>query len=104
MEYPALEKFLQTMGMDYFIDIHRQGYGGGRYVCVEVKVRRKGVDEYHQYHCYNKSRDGVRYAEGNMVKDVKDGILTYLGDDKKVDNYFEKKARELAIKFFESEK
>ena len=89
------------MGMDVFIDIHRGGYG--RFVCIEVLVRRGGIDEYHQYHCYNKSRDGVRYAEGNMVKDVKDGVLAYLGDDKKVDNYFEKKARELAIYFLKSE-
>lgn len=91
------------MGMDYFIDLHRLGHRDGRYVCIEVKVRRKGVDEYHQYHCYSKSKDGVRYAEGNMVKDVRDGILAYLGDDRRVDNYFEKKARELAVNFFESE-
>ena len=97
----SLRKFFNTMEIDYFIDKTNEGYGyGGRYVCYEVLVRRKGKDEYRQHHCYNNKRGGVNYDHGNEEIGVRDGILAYLGNEKEVDNFFEEKTRQRAIKYF----
>ena len=103
MEYPALEKFIDMLDLKVTIELNSVGLKQtwGKFVCCHVLVSRKGEVEYSQYHCYVPGINGLKYSEGNQVKGVRDGILAYLGDDKKVDNYFESKTRKLAQKYFE---
>ncbi len=103
MEYPALEKFINRLGLEVTIEVNSTGFTKktwGEFVCCHVLVSRKDKIEYSQYHCYVKGIEGPKYSEGNEVKGVREGLLGYLGEDRKVDNYFESKTRKLAQKYF----
>lgn len=103
MEYPALEKFINRLGLKVTIELNSTGLKQtwGKFVCCHVVVSRNKKIEYSQYHCYVPGIDGPKYLEGNQEKGVRDGILAYLGDDKRVDNYLESKTRRLAREYFE---
>lgn len=103
MEYPALEKFINRLGLKVTIELNSTGFNKtwGKFVCCHVLVTRKGEVEYSQYHCYVPGINGPKYSEGNEVKGVREGVLAYLGDDHKVDNYFEQKTRILAQNHFD---
>ena len=94
----ALEKFMKALNMTYSVEIDKNYYTRGNYVvCVKVEVKRDENREYLQYHCYTLKRDGTpKYDEGNEVKGIQHGVLTYLGMDREIDDYFEQKSRELA--------
>lgn len=101
MEYPALEKFMDQMGIVYTIAPGRSFFHprGGVNICMHVLVVYKGNVEYDQFHCYNvKNGSSISYDEGNQQKGVTEGILAYLGDEDKVDQYFEEIARAKALK------
>jgi len=102
MEYPALEKFINRLGLKVTIELNSTGLkqSWGKFVCCHVLVSRKDEIEYSQYHCYVPGIEGPKYSEGNEVKGVREGLLGYLGEDRKVDNYFESKTRKLAQKYF----
>ena len=102
MEYPALEKFINTMDLRVIIEISRKGHNkfSGKFVCCHILVTKDENVEYSQYHCYTLNKDGIKYVEGNQEIGVRDGIFAYLGDDKRVDNYFESKTRQLAKEYF----
>ena len=69
---------------------------------MSVVVYYKGKVEYKQYHCYTFTNEGkLFYSEGNTVKDVGEGILSYLGNNKDVDNYFDELARYEAKKYYQ---
>lgn len=92
------------MGITYKITPARSWFHprGGRGICMHIEVYYQGNVEYDQYHCYIVKSDGsIIYDEGNQVKDVKDGILAYLGEDMKVDNYFDHLARIKAVKYLD---
>lgn len=107
MKFPALEKFMSQMGITYEINPGRSWFrprGGGRGICIHIQVYYQGNIEYDQYHCYNvKSNGSIIYDEGNRVKGIKDGILAYLGEDFKIDNYFDHLARIKAVKYLNKE-
>ena len=117
MEYPALEKFMDRMGITYsiktgtiilsdsprnpsIIPIPR--------ICVEISVQYKGESQYEQIHCYTLNEFGeLQYREdislsmnlhqGNRSVSISDGVLSYMGDNKKVDEYFDQLARKKAL-------
>ncbi len=108
MEYPALEKFMDRMGITYsiktgtiilsdsprnpsIIPIPR--------ICVEISVQYKGELQYEQIHCYTLNEFGFLVnKEGSIYKSISDGVLAYLGEDDKVDEYFDQLAQEKALK------
>jgi hypothetical protein len=103
MNFSALEKFIDQMGITYNITPSRyyleprRGYSS---VCMHIVVYYQGNVEYDQHHCYSVKNDGsIVYDEGNQVKGVKDGVLVYLGEDIKIDNYFNHLARIKAVKY-----
>lgn len=101
----ALEKFMNTMGITYTLEVTR-GYRdtmGRKNVCIEIMVKYKGEVQYIQHHCYRKVGDAILYSEGNEIMGIKDGVLGYLGDTKKVDNYFDLLARRMAKEYFEKD-
>lgn len=99
----ALHKFMNALNMTYSVEIDRDYYHRGhKNCCVKVEVKRDNKWEYLQYHCYSlKSNGNLRYEEGNEVTGIQDGVLTYLGMDREIDNYFDHKARELAKRYLE---
>ena len=104
MEYPALEKFMSAMGITYKIKPDSIEYvsGGYRNLCMHITVFYRGDIELDEYRCYrHKNNVDIRYSQGNIVKGVKEGILAALGDDYKVDSYFEKLARIKEMEYFE---
>lgn len=107
MNYPALEKFINTMGLRVSITTKGAGFSksnGKKFVCYKIVVSKDDNLEYVQYHCYSKGITEPKYMEGNEAKAIKDGVLAYLGDHDKVDNYFESKTRQLAKEYLFSEK
>ena len=98
MTWTAIEKFIVNFGLDVEIKVIRDYFRSGReIVCIEVVVYHEKKIEYEQIHCYKKLKNNeVIYSEGNLIKSISDGILGFLGQDDKVDAYFEGKARELA--------
>jgi len=106
MRYPALEKFINTMGLNVSITMKGTGFNkstGKKFVCYKILVSKDNNIEYAQYHCYSKGSFEPQYIEGNEAKAIKDGVLAYLGDHIKVDNYFESKTRQLAKEYLFSE-
>jgi hypothetical protein len=104
MEYPALEKFMSAMDITYKIKPDSIEYvsGGYRNLCMHITVFYRGNIELDEYRCYrHKNNVDIRYSQGHIVKAVKEGILAALGDDYKVDSYFEKLARIKAKEYFE---
>jgi hypothetical protein len=104
MEYPALEKFMSAMDITYKIKPDSIEYvsGGYKNLCIHITVFYRGDIELDEYRCYRyKQNVDVRYSQGHIVKGVKEGILAALGDDYKVENYFEKLARIKATEYFE---
>ena len=101
----VLEKFMNTMGITYTLEITR-GYRntmGRKNVCIEIMVKYKGEVQYIQHHCYRKVGDSILYTEGNEIMGIKDGVLAYLGNPKKVDEYFDRLGREMAKEYFEKD-
>jgi hypothetical protein len=106
MEYPALEKFMSAMDITYKIKPDSIEYvsGGYRNLCMHITVFYRGNIELDEYRCYrHKNNVDIRYSQGHIVKSVKEGILAALGDDYKVDSYFEKLARIKAKEYFEKD-
>jgi hypothetical protein len=106
MEYPALEKFMSALDITYKIKPDSIEYvsGGYRNLCMHITVFYRGNIELDEYRCYkHKKNVDIRYSEGNIVKAVKEGILTALGDDYKVENYFETLAKIKAMEYFEKD-
>lgn len=57
----ALKKFMDSMGIEYKVEktnIYHQGERGTNVICVRVSVTRGEEQEYLQYHCYSKRKDG----------------------------------------------
>ena len=101
----AILKFMDSLGIGQEITISKSGYGAKRhpFVCIKVKLIRRGHTEYEQYHCYEYKTNGkVVYAEGNEVIGVGSGVMAYLGANDDVDRYFEILSRKVAKKHFES--
>jgi hypothetical protein len=106
MEYPALEKFMSAMDITYKIKPDSIEYvsGGYKNLCIHITVFYRGDIELDEYRCYRyKKNVDVRYSKGHIEKGVKEGILAALGDDYKVENYFENLARAKAKEYFEKE-
>lgn len=99
----SLIKFMNRMGMSSEIELDRHYIDsrGKKNLCMKITVFYKGRVEYEQYHCYAFTNEGqLYYSEGNEVKSVGSGILSYLGNDKDVDNYFDQVARYEAKKYY----
>ena len=96
---------MNTMGITYTLEITRdyRDTMGRKYVCIEIRVEYKNDPQYIQHHCYQKSGDAILYSEGNEIMGIQDGVLGYLGDTKKVDNYFDLLARRMAKEYFEKD-
>lgn len=95
----ALKKFMDSMGVEVNIKIDRT-YNNAKGVCIRVELDREGQIEYLQYHCYSKKKDGsLKYEEGNEVVGIHQGVLSYLGMDREIDNYFDNKCREIAKRY-----
>ena len=106
MKYPALEKFMPAMGITYEIEPDSIGETSGGYqeLCIHITVFYRGNIELDQYRCYkHKQNVDIRYSIGHTVKGAKEGVLAVLGDDYKVENYFEYLAKIKAIEYFEKE-
>lgn len=96
----ALEKFMNQMELTSNIEVDNAYPTSKRGVCMKIIVTRKGNIEYLQYHCYSlKSNGDLRYDEGNEVKGIHQGVLSYLGMDREIDNYFDNKARVIAKEY-----
>jgi hypothetical protein len=108
MEYPALEKFIDRMGITYSIKtgpvilLANPKNPFNRTlprICVEISVQYKGETQYEQIHCYTLNEFGfLVYKEGSIYKSISDGVLAYLGEDDKVEEYFDQLSREKALK------
>lgn len=103
--YNSLKKFMKTLGITYTIEMAREYRNtyGEKNVCFEIRVEHKGTVQYLQHHCYGKVRDEIRYTGGNEIMGVKDGVLAYLGDNQKVDEYFDGLARIKARDYLDSD-
>jgi hypothetical protein len=104
MEYPALEKFMSALDITYKIKPASIEYvsGGYKSLCMHITVFYRGDIELDEYRCYRYKKNGdIRYSDGNIVKAAREGVLAALGDDYKVESYFEKLARIKAKEYFE---
>lgn len=99
----ALHKFMEAFNMTYSVEYDRDYYfGGHKSCCVKTEVKRDGNLEYLKYSCYSlKSNGDTRYEEGNEIKGIQDGVLTYLGMDRQIDNYFSQKAAQVAKNYLD---
>jgi len=98
-----IEKFLNASQAEVKVALYRSGIGknGTHYICCSVEVTTdKFHSEYLGYHCYERKRGDVVYAEGNEVKGIENGILAFLGNDKEVERYLENLARKKARTMF----
>lgn len=94
-----IEKLMSNMGIKYNIEVARPLFmSRGKYIiCYVIEVWYEGEIQYEQYHCYEIRRDGkVVYEDGNTVKSIESGILSFLGMNKEVSKYFSNKTREMA--------
>ena len=102
MEFEAIKKFMDAMNLKLEIETNGVEYWGYiKTITISTKViSDKGI-EYHtvDYYCKLSPKD-VRFYEGQIFKDVNDGILTYLGDKKSVEKFLGQKKREKAREFF----
>jgi hypothetical protein len=104
-----IEKFLNTMNLDYEIKISRsyRDSMGRKSVCIIVTVFRTKPEykkEYIENHCYQLNRkNNVVYDQGNTEMGVGSGLLAYFGDNEAIDNYFDGLARDKAKEFFDEE-
>ena len=107
MEYPALEKFIDGMGMEVKIETRpvmlsvnpRKPFNAPSVprVCVDITVDYLGELQYGQVYCYILDEGKLQYREGDRSMKISDGILAYLGDNDKVDEYFDQLARKKAL-------
>ena len=107
MEYPALEKFIDGMGLEIKIETRpvmlsvnpRKPFNAPSVprVCVDITVDYLGELQYGQVHCYILDEGKLQYREGDRSMKISDGILAYLGDNDKVDEYFDQLARKKAL-------
>ncbi len=106
MEYPALEKFINGMGIEVRIETKpiivisvNPKIDAPRVpqICVEITVNYLGELQYGQVHCYILEEGKLRYSEGNRSMKISDGVLAYLGKDHKIDVYFDQLARKKAL-------
>jgi hypothetical protein len=108
MEYPALEKFIDRMGIKVSLKTRpvilvanpRKPFNAPSVprICVEISVQYKGESQYEQVHCFVLNDLGeLQYKEGDRSVSISDGVLSYLGDNKKVDEYFDQLARKKAL-------
>ena len=87
MEYPALEKFIERLGIDVEYDIDRDIItpGGKRYICVGIYAYYELEETYNQYHCWEVTHTGhMEYEDGNEVRGVGESVFVYLGDNIKI--------------------
>ena len=107
MEYPALEKFIDGMGLEIKIETRpvifsvnpRKPFNAPSVprICVDITVDYLGELQYGQVHCYILDEGKLRYREGDRSMKISDGVLAYLGDNDKVDEYFDQLARKKAL-------
>jgi len=98
-----IEKFLDAAQAKVKVEFDTSGIDrkGKQYICFSVEVTTdKFHSEYLGYHCYERKRGDVVYAEGNEVKGIENGILAFLGNDKEVERYLENLARKKARTMF----
>jgi len=99
-----IEKFLEASEAIVKVEFYRSGIDkkGTHYICFSVEVTTdKNHSEYLGYHCYERRKSKVVYAEGNEVKGVEKGILAFLGSHDNVERYLENLARKKAVQKFE---
>jgi hypothetical protein len=107
MEYPALEKFIDGMGLEIKIETRpimlfanpRKLFDAPRVprICVDITVDYLGELQYGQVHCYILDEGKLQYREGDRSMKISDGVLAYLGNNDKVDEYFDQLARKKAL-------
>lgn len=99
----SLVKFMSKLEMKTLIKVDRTGVDtkGRKFVCIEVRVEYKETVQYEIYHCYVFKHGQVQYAEGNETKGLLGSVLSFLGDNSKVYQYFEKLAKTKAKEVFE---
>jgi hypothetical protein len=106
MEYSALEKFIDRMGITYSIKtgpvilVANPKNPFNRTlprICVDITVDYLGELQYGQVHCYILDEGKLQYREGDRSMKISDGVLAYLGDNDKVDEYFDQLARKKAL-------
>lgn len=103
----SLLKFMKLANLEYEIDIMKsyRDTMGRKSICVSVTVfteKPKFKKEYEENHCYQLNKKGqVVYDQGETIIDVEMGLLSYLGDNDAVDNYFDRLARDKAKEFFD---
>lgn len=94
---------MNRLGISQNIEITRSYiHRGLPTVCIKVELVYKGSVDYEQHHCYEYKNGKVVYSEGNEVRGLNRSILSYLGNNKDVDNYFDNLARIKAKEFFEN--
>ena len=104
MKFPAIEKFMDTMGIttEYNVVTSTTFSDGKKGVCITVRVFYKGEITYMAYHCYDGfSSDDIFHKNANQVVDVSKGVFKYLGKDALVEKYFEQEIRERAKKLID---
>lgn len=96
----SIEKFIKTMGITYEVIPGERKFNWSRghwYVCVAVYAYRDGNTELELHFCYVKKRSGeISFDEGNMVKEPREGVFSYLGLNQEVYYYFKDMARKVA--------
>jgi hypothetical protein len=98
----GFERFLEMLNLVYYVDYSTMGINnkGIPWCCIKVSVYQDKKPQYLQHHCYEKNGKFAIYSEGNQEMGVNEGKLKIWGDDRDVDNYFEKLARTLAKEHF----
>ena len=103
IENPALEKFIERLGIEVYYDIDRDVMTstGKKYICVGIRAYYKDEETYTQYHCWEITNTGhMTYEDGNEVRGVGESIFNYLGDNDEVYRYFRNKAKEYGKEYF----
>ena len=104
MEFPALEKFIKSMGITVELKVDRTFVDsrGRRNVRIRIRAFYNGNKTYEKYNWYEFTNRGeMTFSEGDIVMGPNDGVFAYLGDKHKINQFFGDLAEKKAKNFYE---
>ena len=96
----VIKKFMKKMGMKIYAVPHVSS--DGKDICIHLKVRQGETLQYYVEDCYEVNEEGkVRFIDSELNFSACHGVVTYLGDDTAVDNFFLDVTQAFAQKFID---
>lgn len=103
MPYSTIDKFLKTFNLKVSTKISKmyKNHRGHLCVCILLAVTdKKNNIEYATNRCYRLERNMTVFEQSNDLVYIDSGKLTYLGDEDKIESYFDNIAAGKAVEYF----